>query len=113
LKKTNSSKSRIKKDDIVIIISGKERGKQGIVLEVKNNKKLMVEGINLKKKHFKGNPQRQKPGGIIKKESFIDASNVAIFNKETLKSDKIAYKKLDGKKIRVFKSNKKDITYKG
>lgn len=108
-------KPKIKKDDIVIVITGKEKGKQGIVLKVlkKNNKhKLLVEGINIKKKHVKGNPQKQKTGGILKKESSIDISNVAIFNKETLKSDKISYEILNKKKVRIFKSNKKEIEYK-
>jgi large subunit ribosomal protein L24 len=109
-------KSKIKKDDIVIILSGKDKGKQGIVLKVVKQKfsyKLLVEGINVKTKHTKGNPQKQKTGGIIKKESLIDISNVAIFNKETLKGDKVGYNILKEKKVRIFKSNKKEITYKG
>lgn len=109
-------KPKIKKDDIVIVLSGKDKGKQGIVLKVvkeKLNCKLLVEGINLKKKHIKGNPQKQITGGIVKKEGFIDISNVAIFNKETLKGDKISYKIVNNKKTRIFKSNKKEITYKG
>merc|ERR1712110_760481 len=103
-------KPKIKKDDIVIILSGKDKGKQGIVLKVEKLKlgcKLLVEGINIKKKHVKGNPQKQKTGGIVKKESFIDISNVAIFNKETLKGDKVRYNTSNNKKIRIFKSNKK------
>jgi len=109
-------KSKIKKDDIVIVLSGKDKGKQGIVLKIVKKKfshKLLIEGINIKKKHVKGNPQKQKTGGIIKKESFIDISNVAIFNKETLKGDKITYKVLNNKKKRFFKSNQKEIIYKG
>ena len=116
LKKKSFLKSKIKKDDIVIILSGKDKGKQGIVLKVERQKdtfKLLIEGINIKKKHIKGNPQKQKAGGIIKKESFIDISNAAIFNKETLKGDKIGYKTLNNKKVRVFKSNQKEIIYKG
>lgn len=108
-------KSKIRKDDIVIVISGKDKGKQGIVLKVlksNNSHKLLIEGINVKKKHVKGNPQKQKTGGIIKKENFIDISNVAIFNKETLKHDKITFKMLNDKKIRVFRSNNKEIVYK-
>lgn len=117
-KKSIFKKSKIKKDDIVIILSGKDRGKQGIVLKVLktniNKLKLLIEGINLKKKHIKGNPQKQKTGGIIKKECPIDISNVAIFNKDTLKIDKIGYKLFPNKKkIRIFKSNKKEIIYKG
>jgi large subunit ribosomal protein L24 len=116
LKKKLFFKSKIKKDDIVIVLSGKDKGKQGIVLKIvkrEANYKLLVEGINIKKKHVKGNPQKQSTGGIIKKECFIDISNVAIFNKETLKGDKISYKILDNKKTRIFKSNKKEIIYKG
>jgi len=116
LKKQLLFKPKIKKDDIVIIVSGKDKGKQGIVLKIEKKKyqyKLLVEGINIKKKHVKGNPQTQKPGGIIKKEGFIDISNVAIFNKETLKGDKIIYETINNKKTRLFKSNKKEIIYKG
>jgi large subunit ribosomal protein L24 len=116
LKKKVFFKSKIKKDDIVIVLSGKDKGKQGIVLKVvklKFNYKLLVEGINIKKKHVKGNPQKQITGGIVKKEGLIDISNVAIFNKETLKGDKISYQILNNKKTRVFKSNKKEIIYKG
>jgi len=114
LKKKLFFKSKIKKDDIIIVLSGKDKGKQGIVLKViKQKYKLLVEGINIKKKHIKGNPQKQKTGGIIKKENLIDISNVAIFNKETLKGDKINFKILDNKKTRIFNSNKKEIIYKG
>jgi len=116
LRKKLFFKPKIKKDDIVIVLSGKDKGKQGIVLKVvkdKLNCKLLVEGINLRKKHVKGNPQKQTTGGIVKKESLIDISNVAIFNKDTLKGDKISYTTINGKKIRIFKSNKKEITYKG
>lgn len=116
MKKTLLFKPKIKKDDIVIVLSGKDKGKQGIVLKIVKSRlsyKLLVEGINVKKKHVKSNPQKQVTGGIIKQESPIDISNVAIFNKETLKGDKIKYMISDNKKIRVFKSNKKEITYKG
>jgi large subunit ribosomal protein L24 len=117
-KKPSLKKCKIKKDDIVHILSGKDKGKQGVVLKIIRDKtnqyKVMVEGIAIKKKHVKGNPQKQKTGGIIKKESFIDISNVAIFNKDTSKHDKIAYKKTDNKKkIRIFKSNLKEISSKG
>lgn len=116
MKKKFLFKSKIKKDDIVIILSGKDKGKQGIVLKVvkkKSSFKLLVEGVNIKKKHTKGNPQKQQTGGIIKKESLIDISNVAIFNKESLKGDKIKYQILKQEKKRIFKSNKKEIIYKG
>lgn len=115
MKKKFFFKPKIRKDDIVIVLSGKDKGKQGIVLKIVKLKlgyKLLVEGINVKKKHVKGDPQKQKTGGIIKKESPIDISNIAIFNKETLKGDRIEYKILENRKVRVFKSNKKEITYK-
>jgi len=98
-------KSKIKKDDIVIILSGKDKGKQVIVLKVVKQKfsyKLLVEGINVKTKHTKGNPQKQKTGGIIKKECLVDISNVSIFNKESLKKDKINYKIINNKKKKSF-----------
>ena len=110
-------KCKIKKNDVVIVRCGKDKGKQGVVLEIKKNKtnnyKILVEGINIKKRHIKGNPQKQKTGGIKQKEYYIDISNVAIFNKDTLKGDKIGYKTINDKKVRIFKSDSKEITYKG
>jgi len=97
---------KIKRDDDVIVIAGKDKGKRGKVLKVQDDGRLLVSGINMMKKHQKPNPQLNVAGGIIEKEAPIQASNVAIFNGATNKADRVGFKVLeDGKKIRVFKSN--------
>lgn len=99
---------KIKKNDEVIVITGKNKGARGKVLRVvkkEDNIKVVVEGINLVKKHTKGNPQANKPGGIIEREAALDISNVALFNPITKKADKVGFKILEGKKVRYFKSN--------
>lgn len=97
---------KIKRDDEVIVIAGKDKGKRGKVLKVQADGRLTVAGINMIKKHQKPNPQLNVQGGIIEKEAPIQASNVAIFNAATSKADRVGFKVLeDGKKIRVFKSN--------
>lgn len=97
---------KIKRDDQVIVIAGKDKGKRGKVLKVQADGRLTIAGINMIKKHQKPNPQLNVQGGIIEKEAPIQASNVAIFNEATSKADRVGFKVLeDGKKIRVFKSN--------
>lgn len=101
---------KIKTKDKVIILCGKEKGKIGIISKIikkKNGKKnLLIEGVNLVNKHTKAIPNKNKEGGIIKKEAPIDISNVAILNKNTEKKDKIIFKFLkDKKKFRILKSN--------
>jgi len=101
---------KIKKGDAVVIVAGRDRGRQGTVLSVLKSKtryadafRLLVEGINLIKKHTK--PREDKPGGIIEKEASIAISNVAIFNAATGKADRVGFKVLeDGRKVRVYKS---------
>jgi len=96
---------KIKKGDDIIVIAGKDKGKRGVVLKVVDNK-LLVENINLARKHVKANPNAGEPGGIVDREMAIDASNVAIFNSATNQADKVGIKTLeDGKKVRYFKSN--------
>ncbi|MDX2463512.1 MAG: 50S ribosomal protein L24 [Porticoccus sp.] len=98
--------SKIKRDDEVIVTTGKDKGKRGKVLKVQADGRLIVSGINMIKKHQKPNPQMNIQGGIIEKEAAIQASNVAIFNAATDKADRVGFKVLeDNKKIRVFKSN--------
>ena len=98
--------ARIKKGDEVIVIAGKDRGRRGSVLRVYDNGRVLVENVNIVKKHQRGNPQAGQPGGIISKEMPIDVSNVMIFNPQTEKGDRIGYRALaDGKKVRFFKSN--------
>ena len=96
---------KIRKGDQVVVVAGKDKGKQGTVLRVLGEK-VVVENINMVKKHAKANPMRGEPGGIIDKEMAIDASNVAIFNSVTGKADRVGMKTLeDGRKVRYFKSN--------
>ena len=98
--------ARIRKGDEVVVIAGKDKGRRGAVVRVYDDGRVLVENVNIVKKHQKGNPQAGQPGGIISKEMPIDISNVMIFNPQTEKGDRIGYKKLaDGKKVRYFKSN--------
>jgi len=96
-----------------VILTGKNKGMRGKVLKIskfcKNNVKVVVEGINLIKKHVKPDPNREVKGGIIHKEAALDMSNVAIYNPSTQKADRIGFKILDGKKFRYFKSNNERI----
>lgn len=96
---------KIKRDDEVIVIAGKDNGKRGKVARVLENDRLIVSGINMVKKHQKPNPMLQQPGGIIEKEAAIATSNVAIFNAATGKGDRVGFKTLeDGTKVRFYKS---------
>jgi large subunit ribosomal protein L24 len=96
---------KIKRDDEVIVIAGKDKGKRGKVMRVLENDRLIVSGINMVKKHQKPNPMLQQPGGIIEKEAAIATSNVAIFNAATGKGDRVGFKTLeDGTKVRFYKS---------
>ncbi|MDG1097505.1 MAG: 50S ribosomal protein L24 [Methylophilaceae bacterium] len=98
--------SKILKGDQVIVNTGKDKGKRGIVSRVLENGLVIVEGINLAKKHEKPNPMKGVAGGIVAKEMPIQASNIALFNAATEKADRVGYKVLkDGRKIRVYKSN--------
>lgn len=96
--------AKLRKGDTVIVIAGKDKGKQGTVLEVKNDR-IKVEGISIVKKHQKPNQMTGKEGGIIEQEAFINISNVAIFNEKTQKADRIGYQiDADGTKTRVYRS---------
>ncbi len=98
--------AKIKSNDEIIVIAGRDKGKRGKVLKVQEDGRLIVSGVNMIKKHQKPNPNLGIAGGIIEKEAPIQVSNVAIFNPATSKADRIGYKiQEDGKKIRVFKSN--------
>jgi large subunit ribosomal protein L24 len=97
--------AKIKRDDEVIVITGKDKGKRGKVVSVLEGR-VVVAGINMVKKHVKANPARGTQGGIVDQEASLDISNVAVFNAATQKADRIGYKLLDdGKKVRVFKSS--------
>ena len=98
--------AKIRRDDEVIVLTGKDKGKRGKVTQVLvQSGKVIVEGINLVKKHQKPVPALGVAGGIVSKESAIDASNVAIFNPATGKADRVSFRIEDGKKVRFFKSN--------
>ena len=98
--------NKIVKNDQIVIVSGKDKGRRGNVTQVLENGKLLLQGLNLAKKHQKGNPQAGIPGGIVEKEMPIDASNVMLVNPATDKGDRVGFKILeDGKKVRCFKSN--------
>lgn len=98
--------AKIRRDDEVVVIAGKDKGKRGKVQRVLQDGRVVVSGVQMIKKHQKPNPQMEVPGGIIEKEAPIAVSNIAIVNPETNKADRVGYKVLeDGKKVRVFKSN--------
>ncbi|XRX42684.1 MAG: 50S ribosomal protein L24 [Buchnera aphidicola (Eriosoma harunire)] len=99
--------AKIKKNDEVVILTGKEKGKKGIVQRVIDTNKVIVSGLNLVTRHQKPVPSRNQSGGIIKKESRIDISNVAIINPVTGKPDRIGFMFKSGKKVRFFKSNQR------
>jgi large subunit ribosomal protein L24 len=96
---------KIRKGDQVVVLSGRDKGRRGAVLQVLAGN-LLVENINKVKRHTKGNPQANTAGGIIEKEMPLAASKVAIWNPAVKKADRVGIKKLaDGKKVRFFKSN--------
>ena len=104
-------KNKIRKGDEVVVLIGKDKGKRGTVLNVLHDAgKVIVENINMAKRHTRGNPAQGSPGGIIEKEMPIHISNVAIWNSITQKADRTGFKKLeDGRKVRYFKSNKEVV----
>lgn len=97
---------RIKKGDEVIVTTGKDKGKRGAVRRVLVNDRVLVENINMAKRHTKPNPARGASGGIIEKEMPLHISNVAIYNPTTKKGGRVGFRTLeDGRKVRYFKSN--------
>jgi len=98
--------NKIRRDDEIIVLAGKDKGKQGKVLKVlPASNRLIVEGVNLIKKHQKPNPQLGVAGGIVEKEASIHVSNVAIYNSKTGKADRIGFRLEGEKKVRFFKSD--------
>jgi large subunit ribosomal protein L24 len=97
---------RLCKGDQVVVISGKDKGRQGTVLKVMADDRVLVESINMVKKHTKPNPMQGVEGGIVDKEMPLHVSNVMLFNPVTNKGDRVGFKVLeDGRKVRYFKSN--------
>ncbi len=98
--------AKIRRDDEVIVLAGKDKGKRGKVLSiVTDSGRVFVEGVNIIKKHQRPVPQLNQPGGIVEKEASVDVSNVAIYNPETGKADRVGFRFEEGKKVRFFKSN--------
>ena len=96
---------KIKRNDEVIVLTGKDKGKRGRIQAVIDDTRVIVSGINIVKKHQKPNPQLNVAGGIIEKEAPLHISNVAIYNAESGKADRVGFKVEGGKKQRIFKSN--------
>lgn len=106
--------NKIRKGDEVVVLTGKDKGKRGLVLRVLPTGQVVVDGINVAKKHQKPNPMRGVVGGVVEKTMPMDVSNVALFNLATGKADRVGFKLLDdGTKVRVFKSNGEVVATKG
>ncbi len=96
---------RIRKGDEVIVLAGKDKGRRGAVTRVYSDGRILVEGLNMVRKHVKPNPASGNQGGIVEREMPINASNIAIYNSITKKGGRIGYKRLeDGRKVRFFRS---------
>jgi len=101
---------KIKRGDQVVVITGQDKGKRGPVLGIPSDEKLVIEGVNIARKHQKPNPMKGISGGIVEKAMPIHISNVALVNPATNQGDKVGFKLLaDGRKVRFFKSNNEVI----
>lgn len=101
---------KIKRDDEVIVIAGKDKGKRGTIKRVLQDERYVVSGVNMMKRHTKPNPMLGNQGGIVEREAPIHASNVAILNSETGKADRVGFQiSEDGTKVRIYKSTQKQI----
>ena len=96
---------KIKVDDEVIVIAGKDKGRRGKVVKLVGDNRLIVSGVNMVKKHQKANPQMGVAGAIVDKEAPLQISNVAILNKTTQKADRVGFKIEGDRKIRIYKSS--------
>jgi large subunit ribosomal protein L24 len=102
--------NKIRKGDQVVVISGRNKGRRGAVIEVTGDNRVRVEGLNMVKKSQKPNPQAGVAGGLIEREAPLHISNVLLFNPATQKGDRVGFKTLaNGKKVRIFKSNKEVV----
>jgi large subunit ribosomal protein L24 len=101
---------KIRKGDTVILIAGRDKGRKGAVIDVLDDDRVRVEGLNMSKKHQRPNPQAGVQGGIIEREAPVHISNVQIFNPATQKADKVTFKALEnGRRVRIFKSNREMV----
>ena len=102
--------NKLKRGDEVFVASGKDKGRRGVIVEILDKQKVLVEGINIVKKHTKPNPEMGVTGGVVEQEAAISLSNLAIWNPKTKGKDKITYSvDKEGKKVRLFKSNGVEI----
>ena len=102
--------NKLKKGDAVIVLAGRDKGKRGTVTKRVDDEYIVVEGVNMVKKHVKPNPMKGTTGGVVDKTMPIHQSNVAIFNAKTGKADRVGVKLLEGgKKVRVYKSSGEEI----
>jgi len=101
---------KLKRDDEVIVITGRDKGKRGKVITIRDDGRALVGGVNIVKKHTKPNPNAGEQGGIKEMEAPIQISNLAIFNSSTDKADRVGFKtQEDGKKVRIYKSTQEVI----
>jgi large subunit ribosomal protein L24 len=101
---------KIKTGDEVIVLTGRDAKRRGKVLRMVDDSRALVEGINIVKKHMRGNPQKNQNGGIIEREAPIQLSNIALYNAATKKGSKVGIKTLeDGRKVRYFKDTNEVI----
>ncbi|VAW85662.1 LSU ribosomal protein L24p (L26e) [hydrothermal vent metagenome] len=101
---------KIKQNDDVIVIAGKDKGKRGTVIKIVSEERVVVENINMAKRHTKPNPNKSIAGGIVSKEMPINISNIALYNPATKKAGRVGVKTLeDGRKVRFFKSDNEVI----
>ena len=102
--------NKIRTGDQVIVIAGKDKGKQGSITKILSNGRCYVSGVQIVKRHTKPNPNAGIAGGVVEKEASIDMSNISLYNSSTKKADKVSIKSLeDGTKVRVFRSSDKEI----
>ena len=102
--------NKLRKGDQVIVLTGRDKGKRGTIAQRVDDSRLVVEGVNVVKKHVKPNPMKGTTGGVVDKTLPIHQSNVAIFNAASGKADRVGVKLLaDGKKVRVYKSSGEEI----
>jgi large subunit ribosomal protein L24 len=97
---------KIRKGDDVIVIAGKDKGKRGNVLNVLDNGRVFVDGVNIVKKHTKANPNKGETGGIVEQEAALDVSNIALYDAASGKASRVGIKTLeDGKRVRIYKTS--------
>ena len=96
---------KLRREDQVIVIAGRDKGKRGEVVRVLDDDRLVVAGVNVVKKHQRANPQANQQGGIVDREAPIHVSNVAIYNEETDRPDRVGIRVEDGRRVRYFKSD--------